>query len=324
MKVKVLNLNLALINVAPPASGFDNFISAYILHGNKDAAIVDVGPSSGLIQLFAGLKKLDVGTADIKYIFATHIHLDHNGGLGEAIKHLPNASAVVHEKGRPHLITPEKLWERSRQTLGETAFAFGQPEPVPENKIIVAREGMKFDLGGLEIEVLLTPGHASHHLCFWNSRERDLFSGDAAGVYLRSIRLVRPDMPPPFNFKLALDSLDKLISLSPETICYTHFGCAGNAVQKLLSVKRRMILWGKIILEHLAEGHDWQTIYTEIKEKDRAFQRLDKLPADQRQTQLFFIKNNIEGFTGYFRKYGTSMIQNNREANSNTQTFSKE
>ncbi|MFC1989190.1 MBL fold metallo-hydrolase [Chloroflexota bacterium] len=282
-------------------------MGVYVLEAGK-IALVDVGPSVSVKNLVSGLKELGINLADISYIFATHIHIDHAGGVGKVIGQMPNARVVVHAKGGPHLIDPAKLWEGSKQALGQQALKYQSIAPVPEDRIIIAENGMQFDLGGVEIEVLDTPGHAPHNLSFLDRKEGRLFAGDAAGVYIRKVDLIRPATPPPFNLERALDSLDKLISLKLTYLCYTHFGCTEQVLEQLQRCKQQLLLWGKIIAGCLEKEADYQDIFTKVRENDNTLLRIDRLPKTQRDRELYFIGNSIAGFIGYFKRYGTDYI----------------
>ncbi len=306
MKTFTLAHNLKLINVAPPIPGFKEFISIYVLKAGK-VGLIDVGPSASVENLTAGLGELNINPSDISYILATHIHIDHAGGIGKAIKQMPNAMVLVHERGGPHLAEPARLWEDSRRALGELALKYGPIEPVPQDRIITAKEGMSLNLGEMEIEVLNTPGHALHHLSFVDRKERRLFAGDAAGVYIRG--LIRPATAPPFNLEQALTSLDKLIHLGPTSLYYAHFGYATHAPDKLRYHKQQLILWGNTIADCLEREADWQEMYNQIREKDETLARIDSLPLDERRRELYFVKNSIMGFIGYFKKYGTEYLK---------------
>jgi len=170
VKTYTLAHNLKLIDVAPPIAGFKRFISVYVLKARK-VALIDVGPSVSVENLMSGLGELKINPTDISYIFNTHIHIDHAGGIGKAIKQMPNATVIVHERGRRHLIDPARLWEDSQRALGKLALNYGPIEPVPQDRIIIAKEGMLLNLGEMEIEVLNTPGHALHHLSFVDRKE---------------------------------------------------------------------------------------------------------------------------------------------------------
>lgn len=306
MKTYTLAHNLKLIDVAPPIPGFKNLIGAYVLNARK-VALIDVGPSVSVENLFSALEELNINPADISYIFATHIHLDHTGGVGKAIKQMPKAMVVVHEKGKRHLIAPAKLWEASQRTLGKLALQYGPIEPVPQDRIIAASEGMSFNLGETEIEVINTPGHASHHLSFVDRKEGRLFVGDAAGFYTEG--LIMPDTPPPFDLEQALASLDKLTRLGATSLYYAHFGYAPNARDKLGYYKQQLILWGNIIADCLEKEANWQEICNEIRKKDDTLDRIDSLPLSERRRDLDLVKICIMGFVGYFKRYGTDFIK---------------
>ncbi len=303
-----LDSNLSLIDVAPPIPGFERFIGVYLLEAEK-IALVDVGPSVSIANLISGLRELKVNPADISYILATHIHIDHLGGIGKAMEQMPNARVIVHERGAPHLVDPTRLWQDSQRALGQQALQYQAIEPVPQDRIIVAQSGMLLDLGGTEIEVLDTPGHASHHLSFLDRKEARLFVGEAAGAYVGEVDLIRPVTPSPFNLEQALTSLDKLIRLRPQTLCYGHFGTATGALDKLNYAEQQLVLWAKIIADCLERAASHQDMYHEIFKGDVALAKINRLPADKRDREVYFINNNITGFINYFRRYGTEYLK---------------
>ena len=162
------------------------------------------------------------------------------------LKSLPNAKVIVHPRGMPHLIDPERLWPSSQSVLGFVSEIFGKPEPVPKERIIPITEGT-FDLGdGAKLTVIETLGHASHNLSFQESFNGGVFPGDAAGTYLPEFDVIVPTTPPPFHLDAALASLDKLISLNPTALYFSHFGKATDAVQRLKDYKVQLQLWADI------------------------------------------------------------------------------
>ena len=116
--------------------GFKNLIASYLLKGEK-TLIIETGPTSSVPNLLVGLEELKVKPEDVAYIALSHIHIDHGGGAGTLLKSLPNAKVIVHSKGAAHLKNPTKLWAASKETLGAVAEMFGEPESVPEERIIV-------------------------------------------------------------------------------------------------------------------------------------------------------------------------------------------
>ena len=151
--------------------GFKNLICSYVLKGAK-VILVESGPTSSVPRLVEGLKELDVRFEDVEYVAVTHVHLDHGGGAGTLLKFLPNAKVIVHPRGMPHLVDPQRLWESAQSVLGYVSEIFGKPEPVPKERIIPVSEG-SFDLDdGAKLKVFETLGHASHNLSFLRNLKR--------------------------------------------------------------------------------------------------------------------------------------------------------
>ncbi len=70
--------------------------SVYLINEEKKA-LIDTGPTTSVNTVLAGIEKTGVDPGEIDYVIATHIHLDHAGGVGELIKHMPQAKVLVHE-----------------------------------------------------------------------------------------------------------------------------------------------------------------------------------------------------------------------------------
>jgi len=302
MNIYTISKDLNLIDLMPPVPGFEEFLGSYVLRG-EEVAMVDVGPSNCASTLLQGLATLNISPKEVEYLFITHIHIDHAGGLGTLMEHMPQAKVIVHEKGIRHLIDPQRLWEASKQALGELAEKYGEIFPVPQERIIVAEEGMQIDLGrGINVEVLATPGHAPHHLSFLERKDKVLFAGEAAGILAKGT--LRPGTPPPFNLEQALASLDKLIAATPSALCYGHFGCVDDAPRRLQAHRDQLVLWGKVVADGMAKETSMEQMSQELMERDKLLQGLDNLSGEQQQREHFFISNSIWGFLDYFRKHG--------------------
>ena len=229
MHITKIEEHIYLIDVE--TAGIRNFIASYVLKG-KHVAIVETGPAFSVSSLLSGLKELNIKLEEVTYIAVSHIHLDHGGGAGTLMKYLPKAKVIVHRRGAPHLANPERLWTQAREVLGSVAEMYGKPEPVPEEKIIAATDGMTFDIGNnVELKVVETLGHASHHLSYYETLSEGIFTGDAAGIYLNKFGVVVPTTPPPFRLDIALESLGKLINLKPRHLYYSHFGKADKPIE---------------------------------------------------------------------------------------------
>ena len=102
--------------------------ASHLIVQNSEAAFIDVGTSNNVNILENSLRENNLDNADVKYIFLTHIHLDHAGGAGKLIKLLPNAKIVVHPKGAEHMINPSKLIESSVRVYGN-CLLYTSPSP---------------------------------------------------------------------------------------------------------------------------------------------------------------------------------------------------
>lgn len=300
-RVYRLEPEISLIDVAPPLAGFSTFLGVYVIHGQK-IAVIDPGPTSTNDNLLAGLAELKIDPSKIEYVLATHIHLDHTGGLGSLIKRMPQARIIVHERGRHHLINPTRLWQASRQALGQMAEDYGEPEPVPEDKIITAVDGMEIDLGNLRLEVLTTPGHATHHLSFFDRQNGRLFAGESAGIAIPDLDVCLPASPTPFDLKQALGSADKMLALQPRAIYYAHFRRFPNAIERLQEYRQNLLLFGRIVARH-PEG-DMPAILDEILEALKVKEQFYQTTPDQLKVRLDFMRINILGFLDYFKREG--------------------
>ena len=251
--------------------------------------------------LLAALEEAEVKPEAVDYIILTHIHIDHAGGTGMLLKALPNAMVVAHSRAVSHLIDPTKLWEASLETLGDLALKYGQMEPVPAERILVAEEGMKIGLGkDLELEVYPTPGHATHHLSLFEKGSSMLFAGEAAGVCINGG--LRPATPPPFKLEETIASLDKLIALSPEKICYGHFGCYDEGLKRLKSYRDKLLSWHEIVNSRAKKGTSPEEIFSIIRCLDRDLDYLDKLDKAEYDREFKLIVNSIYGLAGLMRK----------------------
>ena len=99
---------LKLLNLCPPINGYEEFMGAYLFTGERKA-IIDVGPRLVIPNLLAALAELNVSPGEIDYIILTHIHIDHAGGVGTALKSMSRARVVAHPQARPHLTNPARL-----------------------------------------------------------------------------------------------------------------------------------------------------------------------------------------------------------------------
>jgi len=301
MLIQRLNDHLYLIDLQPV--GIKQFIASYVLKGAHSTAIIETGPTCSIPNLLTGLREIGIANEDINYAAVSHIHIDHAGGAGTLLQHLPNAKLIVHPKGAPHMISPKKLWEASKQVLGEVAVLYKEIQPVPEDRVVTPADGTTIDLGGeVQLKVLETLGHASHHLGFLENMGMGVFQGDTAGIYIPQLDVTMPTTPNPFHLEMTLASIRKIMDMKPKRLYYTHFGSVDNAIERLNTYITQLELWKKTVSEALKKGDNPQAILEKILENDRQM----RAAADFIQNHLVLrrgvIMQNIQGFVEYLKK----------------------
>jgi len=301
MHTRKLSDHLYIVDLKPV--GLENFIASYVLNGEKATAIVETGPTCSVPNLLAGLEEIGVKNEDVDYVAVSHIHIDHAGGAGTLMRHLPNAKLIVHAKGAPHIIKPEKLWEQSKLVLGEVAVVYGEIESVPENRVITPPDGMTFNLGGsLQLRVIETLGHASHHLAYFENETPAVFQGDAAGIYFPKLDVTIPTAPAPFHLELTLASLEKLVQLQPKRLYYTHYGPAENGVERLRKYEAQLQLWARIVSEAVKRGDTPERIHEQILEQDSQMRVAEPFIKEHLVLREGVMMQNIQGYYEYFKK----------------------
>ena len=233
--------------------GQEGATSSYLLDG-PELAIVETGPTTSLDALSDGLRALGVGPRDLAHVVVTHIHLDHAGGAGAVAERFPDATVWVHERGAPHLADPTKLEASAARIYGQERLRelFGPIHPVPRDRLRSVDDGDTIPLGGRRLEVLYTPGHAGHHVCLRDSRTGGVFVGDAFGVFLPDVRVLRPATPPPeFDLELAIGSIERVAASDPTVLLFSHFGPARDVATLCELAVTRLREWTAIVSDAL-------------------------------------------------------------------------
>lgn len=219
-------------------------------------ALVETGAGVTLPEVEAGLSAAGTSLEDVRYVLVTHIHLDHAGAAG-AIVGRSGAELIVHEVGAPHLIDPSRLMASATRVYGDALHSlWGSMEPAPAEKVRAVAGGERLVLGGLEVDVLYTPGHASHHVSYL-AGDGTLFAGDVAGVLLAGCPVIRPALAPPeLDLEAAEASLALLRAARPSRVLLTHFGPVPDADAHLAAVASRNRRWEGEMIAGLDAGEN--------------------------------------------------------------------
>ena len=210
----------------------DRFDAAYLIVENGRAAFVDTGINDSVPRLLAALDAARVAPGAVDYVIATHVHLDHAGGVGLLMQQLPNAQLVVHPQGAPHLIEPSRLMAGARAVYGdeEVARTYGDVIGVPAERVLRTADGMTIALAGRPLQFLDTPGHARHHHCIWDARSRGFFTGDTFGLSYREFDTAQgvwsmpTTTPVQFEPEALRHSIERMLAYAPECMYLTHYG----------------------------------------------------------------------------------------------------
>jgi glyoxylase-like metal-dependent hydrolase (beta-lactamase superfamily II) len=210
--------------------------AAHVVVSQDQAAIVDTGPNTAVPLILAALEQLQVPTDAVRYLFLTHVHLDHAGGAGALMRALPNASCVVHPRGAPHMIDPGKLIKGTRAVYGDELFAklYGEILPIERERIVIAQDGQRFALPGREFECVHTPGHALHHQAIVDHSINCIFTGDTFGISYREFDTARGPWITPTTTPTQFDpaqlkaSIIRLMQFRPRKLYLTHYSEVGD------------------------------------------------------------------------------------------------
>jgi glyoxylase-like metal-dependent hydrolase (beta-lactamase superfamily II) len=198
-----------------------------------DGMLVDPGPESSMETLLAALDG-----EQPRALLLTHIHLDHAAATGALVRRWPDLEVYVHERGAPHLIDPSKLLASAERLYGDRmGELWGEIVPVPEGNVKALAGGEDV----LGMRVAYTPGHASHHVCYFHEESGTAFVGDVAGVRIPPSDLIVPPTPPPdIDIETWLDSIAIVESWRPNRLALTHFGQVDNPIEHLEKVRQRL------------------------------------------------------------------------------------
>ncbi len=226
-------------------AGYQGITAGYLIRSERPC-LVETGTAPSAPVVRDALASLGVHAADLATVVVTHIHLDHAGGVGDIAAMFPAAQVVVHELGARHLADPSRLMASARMVYGdELDGLFGELAPTPAERIrTVERTGVVDLGGGRRLESHYSPGHAKHHVGLVDSVSGDLYTGDAAGIYIPETGDQRPATPPPdFDLDIALASLRMFAALRPARLLFSHYGPVDAVAEALDRSAEEIRLW---------------------------------------------------------------------------------
>lgn len=208
------------------------FDASYLIVENGRAAFVDTGTNNSVPRLLGALAMHGLDERAVDWVIVTHVHLDHAGGAGLLMQHLPQARLAVHPRGARHMIDPSVLMQGVRAVYGDeiTLRDYGELVPVPADRVVTTVDGGVLELAGRALRFFDTPGHARHHHCLWDEYSRGWFTGDTFGIAYPELatpqgpHMIPATAPVQFDPPALHATIARLAAAQPEVLYLTHFG----------------------------------------------------------------------------------------------------
>lgn len=179
----------------------------YLVDGGNELALIDAGLGNSGQVILNNIKELGLNPKALKYVVATHGHIDHTGGLS-FFKSL-GSKVVCHHKELEAITTGNpKL---------TAAWYYGVVYKPVDVDIILTEEEQEIPVGELALQCPLTPGHTPGGISPYvdTGGKRILFGQDIHGPF---------DSSWGSNMKDWFASMEKLLALKADILCEGHFG----------------------------------------------------------------------------------------------------
>ena len=228
------------------------FDAAFLMVDGGRAAFLDTGTNHAVPRLLGALDALGLPRDAVDWVIPTHVHLDHAGGCGLLLTHLPKARLLVHPRGAPHLINPARLFASATAVYGaqEMQRSYGTVVPTPAGRVSLSHDGQDIQVGQRRLHLLHTPGHARHHHCIWDEASRGWFTGDTFGLSYREMDeagrpfILPTSTPVQFDPPVLKRSIARLLAFDPVCMYLTHYSVVHEPhrlAEQLLEQLDRMV-----------------------------------------------------------------------------------
>ena len=181
----------------------------YLIRSGSESALVDSGTGKSTDRVIKNIRETGAELQSISYIFITHCHYDHTGGINSLKKLIPGARVLAHE------LTAEFLQAGDSEVTA--ASWYGTCMEPTKVDIAVREKNSSFPLGELTVNFHHTPGHSPDSSVFTvlSDGMMVLFGQDVHGPLNDLLRSSRKEY---------IASLEFLLSLNAHILCEGHFG----------------------------------------------------------------------------------------------------
>jgi glyoxylase-like metal-dependent hydrolase (beta-lactamase superfamily II) len=290
--------------------GRPRYTAAYLLEA-RELTLVETGPGTSIDPVTDALDRLGVGPSALAHVVVTHVHLDHAGGVGGLSERFPEATIWVHERGAQHLADPARLVASATRVWGEREMRdlFLPVQPVDASRLRPLADGDTIGMGDRSLAVLDTPGHASHHVALVDSRTGAVFTGDAIGIHVPDLPVLRPATPPPdFDLERYVASVERIRAAASSVLLFAHFGPLRDVDATCDLAIRRVRDWSRVVEDAMSSTDDPDELASRLEAaalddiETGAEATLDLEMLEDRLRLLSSIRMNAQGLARYWRK----------------------
>lgn len=252
MTVLALDSRTAVIDIL--FLGHPSIVGTGVLEYADGLALVDPGPSTCLRKLENGLVELGHVLGDVRAILLTHIHLDHATASGAIVREVPEARVFVHPLGAVHMIEPARLLASAHRLYGDALERlWGEFVPVPAESVVEVDEGDLIELGERRLEVAYVPGHAKHHVAYFEAESGTAWVGDVGGIRIPTGSPIPVTPPPDIDVEVWHESMDRVMGWGPSRIVPTHFGPWDDPGAHFAELRRGLDEWAHRVRQSLED-----------------------------------------------------------------------
>jgi glyoxylase-like metal-dependent hydrolase (beta-lactamase superfamily II) len=244
--------------------------ACYLLESDSALAVIEAGHNSAVERILTFIRRRGRRPEDVSHVIVTHVHLDHAGGAGSLMQHLPNATLVAHPRGVRHVVDPSRLVACARAVYGDEKYdaTYGRLVPVSEARTVTMEDGDSLSVGNRELHFMDSPGHARHHFTIWDEHTRGWFTGDTFGISYRELDTDRGPFvfptttPIQFDPPALIDSIERMMERDPQFMYLTHFGRVGDT--RRLADDMRICVERFVEFAHRFESDEQRTRKIEV------------------------------------------------------------
>jgi glyoxylase-like metal-dependent hydrolase (beta-lactamase superfamily II) len=188
--VKKIRDDIYNIDVPIPHA-LKNF-NLYVFLGGEPT-LIDTGPYHPEFEDIIVTALRQVGVDELTRILITHSHIDHSG-MASRLRDMTGAQVIAHRAERPRMERPQQRLTKEYRCYSKMSSSMGFPEDISRSIFglaqvwvnlsqpcpldVALKGGETIRAGNRELKAIHTPGHTAGHLCFYETGEGLLFSGD--------------------------------------------------------------------------------------------------------------------------------------------------